>query len=428
MKTVKLWKTVILGINMLVLFVFIASLRAEGELTVTNITRISHPAYQASNMWFGVRNPWNRDYTKIMLYENPAFTHPSYGKTGRGLVWGFIGNCGTENCVTEWTTLSEYESYVKPIPDQIHITRAASAYWSPFVGEENIIYAPFYSGSNCNYLKKINVGTGMITDVVSINDAGVDCSAFTCYGWTDSNKLVCSMGNENWSGGGYEIDVQAKTKTFITGYPAVPSYLCNKNPPYTDDKFFTWPDYITHGHGGKNPGDTWYLNNYGNGTYPDIINTKGAIRRTDCSVIADSEGTSKHVTHVSWTYSNNWFLGSSCGDSCTYQPSPYIDIFRLYQVFFNGSSFTYRELLAKSSAGRWDDGTNSVLNYQSIPIATLRNDGRQFVFMSTDGKYSYGDFTKKGSTPWGTEGFFLADFAPASDTTSPAPPTGLKTQ
>ena len=32
----------------------------DGELKVIKVTRIMHPAYRSSNMWFGNRNPWNR--------------------------------------------------------------------------------------------------------------------------------------------------------------------------------------------------------------------------------------------------------------------------------------------------------------------------------------------------------------------------------
>ncbi len=399
--------------------------RAEEPLSVSKVARATHPAFRANNLWFGPKSPWNRDMTRILLFETKD-PIPEYGETGRGLVWGYVEGCDVRDCVTEWTTLDEYKKFVKPVPDEMHMTKQVSAYWSIFPGEENVIYAPFYSGDNCSALKKINVDTGAISDVVSINDSGVDCKSFACYGWTDDEKLVCSMKYEDWTDGGYKIDVQARSKTFISRQPLAATSTCLMQPSYIDNEGWTWPDYFQHGHGGKNPGRTFWLNNYGRGTYPGAIDTKGVIRRSDCSVIPDQAGSDNHSTHVSWQASNDWFLTSTCGDDCNYREAPHLDTFRLYQATFNGHSFSYRELVAKQSAGRWETapGKADYMNYQAIAIATLRKDGRQAIFMSTDGKYSYEDYQARKATPWGTEGIFLVDFRSSSE--DPAPPGNLR--
>ena len=59
------------------------------DVRVTKITRIMHPAYRAGNIWYSIRNPWNLDYTRVLMYEAP-YTHPDYKTIGRGLVWGFV--------------------------------------------------------------------------------------------------------------------------------------------------------------------------------------------------------------------------------------------------------------------------------------------------------------------------------------------------
>jgi len=66
------------------------------------------------------------------------------------------------------------------------------------------------------------------------------------------------------------------------------------------------------------------------------------------------------------------------------------------------------------------------VNWGSLPIPTLRSDGLQMMFFSTEGKYSPDDYRLRGSTPWATEGVFLADLTvgsqPPADTTPPTTP------
>jgi len=42
----------------------------------------------------------------------------------------------------------------------------------------------------------------------------------------------------------------------------------------------------------------------------------------------------------------------------------------------------------------------------------MRNDGRQFVFFGTDGKYSWQDYLDRKMEPWDNNGMFLVDLEP----------------
>ena len=401
-----------------------------GSVFATDPIRLMHPAYRANQNTFGARNPWSKDGKRIMMYENTGSYTTSYGtKTGRGLVWGWVADCSTNNCLTAWTSLAQYESYATPLPDQIHMSHNPfSAYWSPFAGEESIIYAPFYSGSSCSYLKKIDVAatTPTWTNVIAIDGTGGSCDV-ACYGYDDSNRLACSRKNEDWSAGGYYITLTGTPSlTEISSWPTswYANYTCMPPSPYITAEGWTFPDYSEHGHGGKNPGRTWWANNYGDGTYTGVINTKGVIKRTNsvCQVVPDTLAQSNHSTHVSWKASDTWFITGTCGDVCDYQTAPTLDTFRVYKGTFDGGTFSYTELLNKVSAGRWQTtpGAADHVNYESEPIPTLKPDGMQLVFNSTDGHYTYEDYVANPTvaTTFGLEGVFLYNLAATS-----APPT-----
>ncbi|MEW6602741.1 MAG: hypothetical protein AB1499_17350, partial [Nitrospirota bacterium] len=211
----------------------------SGHLTVTNIIRITHPAYRASNLWYGIRDPWNRDYTRIMLYENTAHTDPQTGKRGRGMVWGFIDE------LKSWTSLSEYESVAKPLPNNSYWA-PTSAYWSPFPGEENIIYG-VYTGDRT--VSKLNVDTGIRTSIISYDPGdGTNVSRARALGWTADNTLIVNFDNEVWSSGGYEVNVQTGARTRYYNMPSVRG---------ESDR---WPQ-LGHGHNMRSP-DKLYIADY----------------------------------------------------------------------------------------------------------------------------------------------------------------------
>ncbi len=370
-------------------------------LRVGSVSRISHPAYKAVNLFYGERDYgiWNRDNSRIMIYESLNYTHPSYGTTGRGFVWSYVSD------LRNWTEsdyVEDYKAVMKPVPNIENVTTFPSIYWSPFAGEENIIYTTIETG----YVVKINVDTGSVTNVIDIGAV----QGTRCYGWTKDNyHLICSMKDEDWTSGGYEIDVLTPSKTFISRSD-VPWDICSA-------EYQRWPDFFSHGHGGKSPNGQLFAKNYGQG------NNDGVWNLTDCSfeedLLVEIQESPPHPwtgVHVSWKASEDWFLSSS-GHPFT-MPSwpsmPTLAEYKLYQVFFNGTDFLYNELLGQQTAVRWDDCTQYNYNYHSNFLATLRKDGRQALFTSTDGRYSYEDYVFKGVTPWGYEGFFIADFIPYS--------------
>ena len=135
--------------------------------------------------------------------------------------------------------------------------------------------------------------------------------------------------------------------------------------------------------------------------------------------------------HMSWNASEDWFLANSTGPVtvANWSTGPTLTTYKLYQVFFDGSDFTYRELLSQVSSHQWQSGTNKVSNDHAHFKATIRSDGKQALFTSTNGVYTIEDWQKTGITPWGFEGFFLVDFVSVPggpDTTAPSTPTNLQ--
>src|SRR3990170_8526199 len=208
------------------------------ELRVTHVTRLTHPAYRAGNLYYAVRDwaAWNRDHTRMMLGEEAQTFTTEYGtKTGRRLVWGFIDE--RPGSLRHWTTLEEYEAAARPVPGAAQMTNWKAAYWSPFPGEEAVIYAPFRDGADA-VLQRIDTDSGQIAEIIPLECNGVDCRNMLCYNWTRDQRLLCSYGYEDFSRGGWEIDVRAPSKQFVT---QTPSAWC------TDERK-RWPD-MTHGHG-----------------------------------------------------------------------------------------------------------------------------------------------------------------------------------
>ena len=373
------------------------------DLALTKITRISHPNYRAGNMWYSLRNPWNRDFTRIMMYEIPS------DNNGRGLVWGFVSD------LKSWTTLAEYKTSAKPFPDTARITTPTSAYWSPFPGEENIIYAPYYSGSNCSFLKKINMDTNTATNVISINPKdGTNCRNARALGWTADNTLIVNFDDESWSSGGYEVDVQQQTRTRYSSRPS-------KN----SSEGIRWP-YISHGHSDRSPDGNWIISYSQSGNY--ISDPFGSTRRENyyklTNLLSVEEtylplNSPRNLGYASWKASSEWWLASDLGGGLWGANSPIIDDYGFWQVWPDG---TRKLIFTHSTAQTWTE----VLNWGAHTLPVLREDGKQIFFTSTDGKFTKEDNDLRGVTPWGYEGFFLADLVPVSAPGQTlANPTGL---
>lgn len=373
------------------------------DLTVTKVTRISHPAYRATNQWYSIRDPWNRNYERVMLYEATQFYN---GIAGRGLVWGYV------NQLKSWSTLQQYESIAKPLPKANNKTwKSTSVYWSPFSGEENIVYGVV---KNDNRLMKVNVDTGAWEAIMSFDPSdGTDLINARGIGWTLDNIFIVNFYDESRSSGGYEINVHAKTKRRYSAWPDRCSPDGRRYP------------CISHGHSDKSPDGTKYANDYGQ------TMENGVQNLVNCNFTEDRAFENRllepyplYTNYVSWKASENWYLVCSdyfWEDSNEPTPnwalsSPEIMNYKLWQMNFDGANFSYREILRVKSAAAWDpddDHTNGneIWNSHCNLIPVLRKDGKQIWFTMTDNKYSYEDYQARGVTPWGFEGVFLADLS-----------------
>lgn len=375
---------------------------AAGELTVTKITRVTHSSYQANNQWFGIRDPWNRDYTRMILYEVPGYTHTD-STVGRGIVWGYVSD------LKNWTTKAEYEAAAKPLSIGIGYWEPLSMYWSPIVGEENILYGLWTSDST---VRKLNIDTEEVNIVTTYTKSGVCTTYARALGFSASNELIVGFGCLNpledpnyFDTGGYAINVSNGNKTYYSSTPSI----CTSG----------WP-HLGHGHDGYSPDRQYY------GSYGDYY-----IQKT-CGGSGIYNDPHHIGAHITWTASNDWFIVDDNMQTCSPTDQPCMATQKIWQVMFDRVShtFDYNELVInKSTAGYWWTG-GATYNYGAYAVPTLRKDGHQVLFFSTDGKWSYSDYIQKGKTPWGTAGAFLVDLSTSvdSDITPPSAPGGLTVQ
>lgn len=334
-----------------------------------------------------MRNPWNLDHTRILLAEATDFTHPDYKVTGRRLVWGFIDD------LRKWRTLEEYQAAAKKVPygDEFEIHMD----WSPFPGEENILYGLHRPTKQ---VAKINVDTGEVTFIISYDPGdGTDVSKAQNLGWTTDNHLIVNFNRESWGSGGYEIDVISKTRKRY-----------KEQPDYCSEEGRRWP-MRGHGHGALSP-DRTMLVSYSSSNYAVLKDN------INCEIIDYFTKTypPTDLTHVSWKASNDWFIGNDYGLKRFPVPEkPSIDTYSVYQQWIDGTRI---KLFSQETASHWCNPdlmncpSERVSNWTAHFIVTLRDDGKQALFTSTNGKFTYEDFKLYGAEPWGTEGFFLAEF------------------
>ena len=420
-----------------------AQLQAD-EVTVSGVTRIMHPAYRSGNQWFSNRDPWNRDYTRMLMFES-SFTHPVYGTTGRGLVWGFVaelkqlgaqfqrraGEAQVAYQARMSQLLRQYEQAARPIDANYAWNRwpATSAYWSPFPGEENILYA---INLQEKVLARLDVDTGGVTVVASYDPGdGTVLSEARSNGWTFDDPATAAFDPRfhlsfqgEWYSAGYLIDVHSGAKEYFPRSPG-PLNSNEETGVCSDDRRY-FP-YTTHGHGDRSPDGSKFTNNYGFNSTKGVYICQGDQQTFvhDRSYVDRIEPPwPKATAYVSWKASERWFLVSGDqeimdGSQPWYYSAPAISEWPMWQVFFDGQSYRYRELLAVRTAARWDvDGDprngNEGRNWHAHLIPVLRSDGRQIWYTATDAEYSYEDWEARGVTPWGFEGTFLADLSPAS--------------
>jgi hypothetical protein len=355
------------------------------DIKVASVKRIIPDSYHAGDIWYGTREPWNSDGTRLMYWEDNNAQNLVNGKYGLGIVWARIAD------LTSWTTLEEYEAIRHPL-DIYPYDYDGHIEWSPFQDEENVVYAARLSDK---MLVKINVETSAVEPIISLD---LDNTAIrpTPMRWTLQNTLIVLLGGpDSWENGAYEIDVRNKTRRYYD--PKI--YPTYESLPVSDLE--RWPLVTTHGHTGLNPDHT-LLADYYHGE-PQLTTWPGLV-----PIVNLPRG-----NHMSWRASSQWWIADDLGtpayDGLT---RPALATFRIYQCWVSGRC---SEIYQVVTAQDYNDGSSvsSYMNWPTSPFATVRSDGRQMVFTSTDGKYSMYDHAVHGATPWGYRGIFLADLVPA---------------
>jgi hypothetical protein len=398
----------------------IAVVGGSEDVSAAQVLRISHPAYRMTNVWYSLRDPWNRDFTRLLMFENASFVHPAFGVKGRRLVWGEVGDLkafGRKLQGLHWqdpgdlellrVLLAEYQEVAKPVPAANEL-KSTSLYWSPFPGEESVLYG---LKKNRDHVYRIDLDTGDVVPWVSIDPGdGTGISKARALGWTQDGNLIVNFNGEG-EGGGFEVDVRGKTRR---RYAALP------DPCSAEGRRF--PD-LGHGHSSRSPRANFRAVNYG------YVSDNGVVDLRTCAFIEDlayetrdPEPYPHYTVYVSWKASESWFLVSSAQfrpedpkPTPNWMAAPEVVSYALWQVYFDpGGKFSYREILQVQTANRWDpDGDhrngNEVANYHAHLIPVLRRDGKQVWFIATSGEHSYDDYRQAGAEPWGTEGVFLAD-------------------
>lgn len=370
------------------------------KLMVTQVTRISHPAYDVSNMWQSSLECWNRDGTRIMMYQGP-FVHPEYFKPGtriyRGLLWGRIA----ELKAASGGSLEQYHKAVHRIPD----FWCRGTTWSIFPTEEACIYGLY---TPKKMVAKLNVDTGVRTDIVSYErDDGTEARGPWLMGWTKDGNLVINCNGQSAADGQFEIDLD-----HAHNHAKAKRKLWKKVPKKGTPRWYRFP-YGRSIHGSRSP-DGKYRAHYSARPKADGVDIMDPASPRFGDLIEDPFNAADDITHVDWRAANGWFVGCSV-QFTPGRKRPAIVGHRLFQVLFDRATekFWHNLLHIHDGAGLYRHENSSTVNYHAMMTPTLRKDGRQVMYMSTDGKYSTQDRELFGSTPWGTRGVFLADLAPA---------------
>ena len=393
-----------------------------GPVKVKKVTRITHPAYTAGNQFLCKMNPWSPDYSRLLLFE-ASVRHRVSNSIGKGYCWGYLKD------LTNWTSRAEYEATRKPLATQDWIKFCL--FWSPFPGEENVLYGVRRSTRD---VVSVNLDTNQITPIM-ILDPGKDADVTKGqgYGWSRRKTLIVGLVEHSGSADALEVDVKNKTQRRFTPLPLTRAW--DSDEALAEYNLF--PRGGNHGDtsgSGKwyfqyrgleprnpqekrGPGGAWSLTSRGTAVYmPDGKN-----------YIADRWRTVGVVTLSFAHYADSWMIGVDLGNP--YKPvGPAISTYTFCQMMFYPDkmpNFIYRPFLKHKSATCWyektggDNGEGPHYNYHSLCKLQMRRDGRQFVFFGTDGKYSWQDHLDRKTEPWDNNGMFLVDLEP-----DPAPSSG----
>lgn len=415
-----------------------SAISTSDKLSITEVKRLTHPDYSASNNFYGVLNPFNLDETRLVMYEVQQSDEAVV--RGRGYVWGYIGDseCAENSpCLLDWNTRSDYEQAAKVVPTVdavgLHRWKSDNLFWSTLAGEEAILYS--IPNSEIYKMYRINLEDSSVTEIASFDPQdGTDLTNTMCYGITDRNTLRCSFNNEDWSNGGFEVNIISgeidwisNTSYMATANPAVT--YCQAHPGATlPAQYYGFPHY-GHGHSAKSVNGLYHALEYGTG--------QGVWRLSDCTYLDDQNYEFYYPhdlywripTHVTWNNSqDNYFFGSTANSfydssqSEGHNVEPWLKPVSLFQIIFNENTqeFEYNHLTSFLTAGKWNadapvecssDYEQCSYQWKASPLSFVNRAGRKLLFTSTMGNYSYLDHNLTGVTPYGTNGVFMATLA-----------------
>jgi len=371
MKSSKLkFKIIFLAIIFCGIFGLAKSSWAAEELSVVNISRISHPAYTMSNYAWTIRSPFNVDYSRVLMWENGVYSmDPAYQRLvpsgfnipgeirdqGRGAIWG----CIAQNCVTETAggagdsidstlqnlnlrsaaggtqvsrKLIAWDDNTVALPTQF-MSNGMQILWSPYADEKNIVYALCgYDSGICaghHYqLAKYNVDSGSISFIASYYRSGYpdvsqsDCGSGTQYDYSKASIVgftrdltaihVATVG-DNCVWRGTATIFLDKANNF-----ANPTVSWNTGVNSCSSGTATW-GRSPGVHGAWSPDGTYYAE-YGRTDYLMANNEYGGPCYDDANAIPysavtnywqDTVGNAFGGTHLDWNVSNDWYIASN---------------------------------------------------------------------------------------------------------------------
>ena len=403
--------------------------KPDEELKVTRVTRLTHPQVHADqvNFWYSAHYAYNSDGTRIMYFEAPK----SEGIRKAGIVWARISD------LKKWTTLKGYlEIAIHPAPSSRARTMVGDfsdfSEWSPFKGEESIIYA---RDPKRRMIVRYDTDSDTASDVISYDSPEhaaffKDSAPSRIVGWTTDSTLIVNIQNQGWQGGGcFEIDVRKKTR----------KYWPNANPlSIADENFLRWP-YKGHGHGGISPDRKYAIALVGevviNNLRDWVIHPDGdhggsepqghAVSR---QLLQPASGDGPRVVDGFQQLVGGGRLGPASKPGPR-PKEPFLDNYGINQMWRDGTA----KLLYRLDSAGYSWGGRAE-NWGVMPFTNLRKDGKVICFTSTSGTYSRQDFqTNNSKKPYGDVGVFVAevDLAknqadPNDDIVPPTMPTDLK--
>ncbi len=351
---------------------------------VTSITRLSHPAFNIDNIYGqGGFNSWNSNLKRILMYESVGYCDPIAG-CGRGIVTGNINELKSAAAIG---TLQDYLNASTDIPDSIWENPKAIE-WSPFSVENEYIYGLRASDK---MLVKYNTDTGDQIPLISYSHPDLTATP-SLLGWTSDNKLIVNFNQSEWDSGLYEVDIDFPDHV----NPSTTHY--SSRPNLCSERFSRYPSARSI-HEGKSP-DSKYYAHYNASSAESGVETNDYSDPLNCGLFyndaLNGSVTDDYLSHIDWQHSNDWFVG---GKVLCQQTYPYLFNYAISQVFFNRgtNAFSHNKLISKLGAGYWkgsdcQDSQFEDYNYLALPSPTLSKDGKQLMFISTDGKYSTEDY------------------------------------